>query len=158
MAIVTKTIVGDNPTPSAVYGHSAVHNVSTELDLSELRTGFTTGDSVNIAALPQGAIILAANVINVTALTGTVTRIDLGDVGDDDRFVTNFTTTTAGASAPVVAANVPFAFTSATAANRILQLKIAASAVSSLGGIIQVNYTYLHYPQGVTQRTTIPEA
>lgn len=157
MAIINTHIIGDNPTPTGVTGYAVVKNMAIEFDLSKLATGFTSGDSVSLFSVPTGAIALAGSTQNLTALTGGITRIDLGDAADVDRYVTNFTTTTADAISNVVTANFPFSYGGASAANRLIQLTIAASTVAELGGIIQVNLIYLDYPREVIGRTSIPE-
>lgn len=108
---------------SADAGGQAVSRIQATIDLNHsgglgFGTTFASGDIIQIANLPAGAVVLAAGVQVVTAGSGTGT-FALGDTGSATRFTAatavNATSYTAGVTAHVYTAQDTLQITVGTA-------------------------------------------
>lgn len=131
MALFTNLVSGEVPaTGLGSYVNPPVV-VKHEIDLSKLRTitGFVTTDQIALLSVPAETLVLGLVLENVTALTN-VTRLDLGDGGDDDRFVTNATTLTAGTNHAIIL-DAPYLYATADT----IDLKVAGTIASATGTV-----------------------
>lgn len=98
-----------------------------EIDIAEaVAAGLATTEYVEVVTLPADSFldILQVEVVDALSL-GTGARIDLGDSADDDRFVTNATTLTAGTNLTLAVNR--FAYGSANS----LRLKVTGATIAS---------------------------
>jgi len=123
--VTTLKIGGDsNVATGAVSGMEYFFH---EIDIAEAVTaGLATTEYVEVVGLPADSFLDLKQVEVVEALSlGAGARIDLGDSGDDDRFVTNATTLTAGT-------NLTLAVTSrAYSAADSLRLKVTGGTIAT---------------------------
>lgn len=131
MALFTNLVSGTSPaTGLSAYVNPPVV-VKHEVNLAELRniTGFATGDQIALLSVPEDTLVLALVLENATAVTN-VTRFDLGDGSDDDRFVTNALTFTAGTNHTIVL-DAPYHYTAADT----IDLKVTGTIASATGTV-----------------------
>lgn len=100
-------IGGSTGTVSAGEGQP-VRMVKVELDIANVAATVTTGGVATIMTLPIDTyfkFIRAELVTAVSLDSSTSGRIDIGDATDDDQFVSNATTFTAGTDLTVITEN-----------------------------------------------------
>lgn len=103
MANVTTLAIGG--TVNTAYGQTGLEIVKHEIDIAEaVSAGLATTDYVVAINIPANThlYVYQANVVDALSL-GAGARIDIGDSADDDRFVTNATTLTAGTNLTLAA-------------------------------------------------------
>lgn len=102
-----------------------------EIDMADVAadTDFTTADSYTVLYIPTDSFFTLHQVECVTTLSG-ITRIDIGDEDDDDEFVSNATTLTAGTNLTITkATHSDGAYVSGTAG----QVRVKITGTPSTG-------------------------
>ena len=91
--------IGGTGEPIAAGYEAPVRLLKLELDIADVASTVTTGGYAELMTLPAYAYIRFIGAFSVTALSldsASSGRVDIGDEDDDDQFVTNQTTYTAG--------------------------------------------------------------
>jgi hypothetical protein len=85
-------------TSGSAIGSVGPRKVTHEINLADLASTVTTGGYAVVASIPAGTYfrLLAAQIVTTLAVDAATQRIDLGDTDDDDEFVSNHSTATAG--------------------------------------------------------------
>ena len=98
-----------------------------EIDIADaVAAGLATTEYVEVVSLPADTVLDVVQVEVVTSLSlGAGARIDLGDSIDDDEFVTNATTLTAGTNLTLAATR--FVYSAADS----LRLKVTGGTIAS---------------------------
>ena len=131
MANVTNLSAGSNS--SLAVGSSELKIYRHTIDFADaVAEGLATTEYVTVFTFPADTYyeILAVEVIDALSL-GAGARIDLGDAGDDDEYVTNATTLTAGTRLTLTADTKKLQ----NAASEI-RLKVTGATIAS--GVISV--------------------
>lgn len=106
--------------------------VKVELDIAEaVALGLATTNLVSLLSVPAETLVRVLSVENVTAVSGTTIDLELGDTGDDDRFVASQTSGTAGANHTITASGAGYLYTAADT----ISAKITSDALAT--GIIR---------------------
>lgn len=101
------TAVGIGNTESRIVKH--------EIDIAAaVASGLATTELVNVIAVPADCYVEVLQVENATALSlGASPDVELGDTGDNDRFVATHSTLTAGSNHTIEAAGKGYLYTAA---------------------------------------------
>lgn len=131
MALFTTYVSGSSSADGLAAAGIVPVVVKHEVNLANLRniTGFATGDQLALLSVPDDTLLLGVVLENATALTN-VTRLDLGDGGDDDRFVSNATTLTIGTNHAIIL-DAPYHYATADT----IDLKVTGTIASATGKI-----------------------
>jgi len=126
MANVTTLSAGSNN--SLAIGTSVPKTYKFEVDIADAVTaGLLTTEYVTVFTFPADTYLEILNIEVTTACSlGAGARIDVGDTTDDDEFVTNATTLTAGTNLTLTADSVK----TLVAADEI-RLKVTGGTIAS---------------------------
>lgn len=97
MTNITTTAKGG--TSGEAVGGQILRLMTHEINLADVASTVTTGGYATIVNIPDNTYFqfIQAEVVTTLALdSGSSQRVDIGDVADDDQFVSNATTLTAG--------------------------------------------------------------
>lgn len=113
MANVTNQKIGG--TVNIGTGLTNIQVVKAEIDIAAaVADGLATTQLVQILSVPADTYVEVLQVENATALSlGTSPDVELGDTGDDDRFVATHSTLTAGSNHTIAAAGAGYLYTAA---------------------------------------------
>ena len=122
----------------------AVYTQTFEFDIAKDITAngaIASADIINLIPIPDNTLLYVNGVINGSALVlGTSGVVELGDNSDDDRFVANQTTTTAGAAATIEAVGqTGYTYTAADT----LSLKLSNSGGTITSGKLWITVTMI---------------
>ena len=117
-----------------------------EIDLAEVQAAnptFASGDLITALAIPADSLLLSLDAEVTEAITsdGTSETVNIGDTGDDDRFVAAATTLTAGTVLTQELTTNPLNRYSAADA---LNIKFSATtSVANLAGKINITAVFI---------------
>ena len=97
MTNITTTAKGGASTGNTSVGQAPVI-VTHEINIADIAATVTTGGYATIVNIPDNTYFqfLQAECVTTVSLDASSSRVDIGDVADDDQFVSNASTLTAG--------------------------------------------------------------
>ncbi len=123
-------------------GVNAVHATFT------VASNLTTGDTIEMFRIPAGATIVHM-VANASASVGQTGQLEVGDSGDDNRYIAGATGWAASGAAALAyrgAGNPTTAFAKTYTADDVISIKALSIATPATGAVLTLDVIYTMNP------------